>query len=316
MEVKTMKIKPRPVKRSLPHAFMPMLAYVAIELLVSFAYVFLVALPRLAEYMTTEGVADSYTMGMVMTEIISSDSVILLLMVNAAVLVYAVRSFVASEGREFDGRYENRITLADVGKMAVMAVGMYFAVNIVMTILMQFVDALGLSMNDLDNTVQGMLSGDMWLTLFAVVIAAPVVEEFLVRGLVFNRFRVTGSPAFAICMSAFVFSAMHFPMIGQCVYTFAVGAVFAWAYYKYENILIPIILHIIYNACSFIFMIEPVAVFFSTLGGVVVFYLLGAVLTTVGVGFIRKKERPSLKAEYMNTAAEGSSDEASGGDMA
>ena len=74
---------------------------------------------------------------------------------------------------------------------------------------------------------------------------------------------------------------------------------FAWAYYKYENILVPIILHIVYNLASFVFMIEPVVAFFSTVAGVVVFYIMGVGCILVGAKYIHKKERPELVTKYI-----------------
>ncbi len=311
-----MKIKNKPIKKNLTYAFMPMLAYVGIELLVSIVYVFLVAFPKLAKEISSGNILNMEGVDAVLSEIMVSDSMLLLVMVNVAVLIYALRSFIRSESFSFDRRYENSITLSDVGKMVVMAVGLYFSVNIVMTVLVQIFNGLGVSMDELNQTVNGMADMNMLMTVFAVAIVAPIVEEVLVRGLIFNRFRAIGSPAFAICMSAFIFSAMHFPMIVQCVYTFAVGAVFAWAYYKYENILIPIILHIIYNMCSFIFMIEPVYMFFSTFGGIVVFYFAGVFMTFLGIKFIKDKKRPPLREEYRAIVLkEAMEEEEDGGDL-
>lgn len=293
-----MKIKTKPIKKNLSYAFMPMLAYVGIEVLMTVVYVFLIAFPKLSSAIASGEVVNIAQMEMLFSEILASDSILLLIIVNAGVFIYALRSFIRSESHAYDRRYENKITVSDVGKLAVMAVGMYFSVNIVMTVLVGIFDSLGVSMTQLNDTVTGMVDMNMPLTIFSVVIVAPVVEELLVRGLIFNRYRAVGSPAFAICMSAFIFASMHFPVIVQCVYTFAVGAVFAWAYYKYENILVPIILHIIYNMCSFIFMIPVVSAFFSTFGGIIVFYLLGVGLTVAGVKFIGNKQRPDVKEEF------------------
>ncbi len=297
-----MKIKQKPVKKNLTYAFVPMFAYVGIELLMIVVYLLLMAFPKLAKEVSSGNILSMDMASEVLAQILASDSMLMLLMVNVGVLAYALYSFMRSESFAYDRRYKNRIYPSDILKMAVVSLGLYFSVNIVLTVLVQISRQLGMSMDELNQSVSGMVDMNVFFALFIVVIVGPVMEELLVRGLIFNRFRAIGSPAFAIGMSSLIFASMHFPVIVQCIYTFAVGAVFAWAYYKYENILIPIILHIFYNMCSFIFMIEPINMFFSTFGGIVVFYFLGVALTALGIKFIRNKVRPEMKEEYMEVA--------------
>ncbi|MBR6801948.1 MAG: CPBP family intramembrane metalloprotease [Eubacteriaceae bacterium] len=293
-----MKIKPKPIKMTLTSCFMPMFAYFGINILVSVAYVFLIAMPKLSDTISLSPPSNMAEVDIMFNEILSADSVLLMMLVNIAVLIYAVRSFVRSEGYVFDRRYENRFSVKDILMMAVTALGMFFAVNIVMTVITRLFSSMMDSMDELNTTVGAMVGEGVWLTIIVVGILAPVVEEFLVRGLIFNRLRKIGSVPFAIFTSSFIFASMHFPMVAQCVYTFAVGAVFAWAYYKYENILIPIILHILYNMCSFVFMIPQVGLMFMGLGGLLAFYFMGVGLTYFGIRFLKNKPRPEVKEEF------------------
>jgi len=297
-----MKIKQRPMKRTISYAVMPMFAYFGIDFLVTLIYVFLVAMPKLSDAIALNASITQDDMMLIYNDILASDAVKLMCAVNAGVLVYAVRSFMIREGQAFDKRYENRICLKDVLMLAVMAAGLYFAVSVVLTIITPLFSMIDDSMQQLNETVNVFVSTDMLLSVFVVGVLAPIMEEFLVRGLVFNRLRKIGSVPFAIFTSAMIFSVMHLPMVGQAVYTFAVGAVFAWAYYKYENILVPIILHILYNMCSFMYVIEPLNTFFSTIAGMLVFYALGVGLTFFGCKYIKEKKRPELREEYAQIA--------------
>ncbi len=293
-----MKIKEKPIKKTMSHAVMPMLAYVLIEVLMMVVYVFLVSFPKLEELISRSNGITMEEAVLLYENILSGDSVLIMLLMNVGVLAYALNSFVRSESFSYDRRYENKITIRDVLMLSITAVGLYFAVNIVITVLVQMFSGLGSSMNELNTTVGGLIETDLTMSIVVVGLLAPAVEELLVRGLIFNRFRKIGSVSFAMLSSAMIFSGMHMPMIIQCIYTFGLGVIFAWAYYKYENILAPIILHMVYNMCSFMFLIEPVGAFFSTLGGLLVFYALGVGLTWIGCKYIKRKVRPRMKDRY------------------
>jgi membrane protease YdiL (CAAX protease family) len=84
-----------------------------------------------------------------------------------------------------------------------------------------------------------------WLTLLAVV-AAPLFEEYLFRGLVFKGMRRSMKPAVAVLASAAIFAIVHPPLSFLPVFGLGVGA--ALAFEGSGLLLAPILAHVIYNA--------------------------------------------------------------------
>ena len=111
----------------------------------------------------------------------------------------------------------------------------------------------------------------------------PVAEELIFRGMTFEYARRAVSFRTANVLQAFLFAAMHMnPM--QAAYTFLVGLMFGYVYYRSGNILMPILLHILYN-CFQLFASEhlpygesPVAVFLTILFGLLLMYVGVAVM--------------------------------------
>ncbi len=83
-----------------------------------------------------------------------------------------------------------------------------------------------------------------WLFLLAVV-AAPLCEEFIFRGLVFGGLRRSMGMAPAIVMSAALFAIVHPPVSMAPV--FVLGLVTAYAYERSRSLLAPVLVHAVYN---------------------------------------------------------------------
>lgn len=83
-----------------------------------------------------------------------------------------------------------------------------------------------------------------WLFLLAVV-AAPLCEEFIFRGLIFGGLRRSMGMAPAIVMSAALFAIVHPPVSMAPV--FVLGLVTAYAYERSRSLLAPVLVHAIYN---------------------------------------------------------------------
>ena len=78
------------------------------------------------------------------------------------------------------------------------------------------------------------------------VIIAPILEEFYYRRILQKSLLSKYKPYIAILISSLFFSIGHLS-IGQLMPAFIAGIVLGYAYYKSQNILVPIGLHIIVN---------------------------------------------------------------------
>lgn len=79
-----------------------------------------------------------------------------------------------------------------------------------------------------------------------VCIVAPIVEEIMFRGIIFNRLMIRWGLKVGIYTSSVVFAIPHFEM----VHAFIFGILMSLLYLKTNNIMVPIIFHIINNTLA------------------------------------------------------------------
>jgi membrane protease YdiL (CAAX protease family) len=101
-----------------------------------------------------------------------------------------------------------------------------------------------------------LMRGTPWLPLHALrnlewlipvsVLAAPVFEEFIFRGLVFGGLRRQMGALPAATGSAALFAIVH--PAPAMVPVFVVGLATAWAYERSKSLLAPMLVHAVYNA--------------------------------------------------------------------
>lgn len=84
-----------------------------------------------------------------------------------------------------------------------------------------------------------------WLLGLAVV-AAPLCEEFIFRGLIFGGLRRTLAPLPSALVSAAIFAVVHPPL--SMLPVFVLGLCTAWAYQRSQTLLAPMLVHALYNA--------------------------------------------------------------------
>lgn len=130
--------------------------------------------------------------------------------------------------------------------------------------------------------------------LYAVIIG-PICEELTFRGLTFKLGLRSMTPRFAIVMQAILFAAFHLNMF-QAIYAFVVGIALGYVMYKYDNIILVIIMHILFNSCS----VLPVDSLMSANGENAIeyfFWLVGS-LTFAYLGILLiKKAAPDINNE-------------------
>ena len=79
--------------------------------------------------------------------------------------------------------------------------------------------------------------------VFTIVLLAPVVEEFFVRGILLTRWSIKWGTPKAILMSSLLFGILHTNIIG----TFFAGYVLSILYIRTKSLLIPISIHMANN---------------------------------------------------------------------
>jgi uncharacterized protein len=85
------------------------------------------------------------------------------------------------------------------------------------------------------------------LVVIIIVVAAPLVEEFLFRGLLLRGLLALHRPAIAIPVSAAIFAAFHLN-IWQLLPAFIMGLLLGWVYARTRSLLPCILGHAAWNA--------------------------------------------------------------------
>jgi membrane protease YdiL (CAAX protease family) len=111
-----------------------------------------------------------------------------------------------------------------------------------------------------NNTVAEMIGANRYIMLAVSVVLAPVIEETLIRGLVFGSVRAA-SLVMAYIVSIVLFCLMHnwqyfgfYPtasVLLSCLAYVPASFALAWSYQKSGTIWCPIALHAVINALSF-----------------------------------------------------------------
>ncbi len=92
---------------------------------------------------------------------------------------------------------------------------------------------------------------DPYSLFFMLVIAAPLLEEILFRGIILDGFLKNYKPAQGILISALMFAVIH-GNLAQGIGAFAIGIILGWLYWKTNSLSLCMALHAINNLTGFI----------------------------------------------------------------
>jgi uncharacterized protein len=90
-----------------------------------------------------------------------------------------------------------------------------------------------------------------FFSFLSIVIAAPILEELIFRGIILDGFLKRYSPVKAIVLSSFLFGFVHLNP-WQFVGAFTIGIFMGWVYYRTRNIALTIVIHLTHNLLSFV----------------------------------------------------------------
>lgn len=141
--------------------------------------------------------------------------------------------------------------------------GAMLIVNITVGVLYTLIS--GVETTENQEAIVQILDNNILYTFFTVNIFAPIVEELVFRGALYNILLKSNGKIMAIFLSSSIFGFLHvFSSIASQNYMeifagfayVAIGLVLGYAYYKTNNILICIGIHFVNNFASFLSMIS------------------------------------------------------------
>ena len=140
------------------------------------------------------------------------------------------------------------ITLKNMGIYLMMGIGCQLFIAGALTLIRPLFETL---FNYYDDTISSLFVADTIIVAMYVIVLAPIVEELMLRGILFNRLRYGISFMAANVIQAAVFGIYHWDII-QGIYAFGIGLLLGYIYEKSRTLIAPIIVHIIINGSGFL----------------------------------------------------------------
>jgi membrane protease YdiL (CAAX protease family) len=141
------------------------------------------------------------------------------------------------------------------------------------------------------------LSTKDFSTIIMLVIAAPILEEILCRGIVLKGLLKNYAPNKAIVISALFFGLIHLNP-WQALPAFLGGLFLGWTYYKTQSVIPGMIIHATINGTAVLLLFLPYQreQSFATLLGwpfYILLYVFSIAIFIGGCWFINKNAKPA-----------------------
>lgn len=240
----TTATKPRKSKGSMIWGSLyPPLIFVGMQMVVGMVYAFILIFSLIFQGMSS-GAADPLAMLQDdMMQRLIGDSMLITLIVDV-VLIPLYYFLFRLDRRSAPQTKISSIRPLDYLLVAVLAIASNFLISAVI---------VGFNLYslfpDYANLGEMIGSAPMWLRFLTVGIAAPIVEELLMRGLVLDRMRRYMPVIPAILIQAVIFGVIHMNIL-QGAYAALLGVILGIIYVRYNSIVPCIVFHIVLNSLS------------------------------------------------------------------
>lgn len=84
-------------------------------------------------------------------------------------------------------------------------------------------------------------------------ICGPILEEFIFRGIVYNKLKTFNRPMKSIILTSIIFGLFHNNII-NAIYAFGVSFILIYLYEKYKTLKAPIFMHIFLNSTTILLL--------------------------------------------------------------
>lgn len=126
-----------------------------------------------------------------------------------------------------------------------------------------------------DDAMSSIFNADTVIVAAYVIIFAPLIEELILRGILFNRLRYGVTFPVANFIQALVFGIYHMDIV-QGLYAFGIGLILGYLYEKTRTLLAPIFLHVVINGLGFLLQFLSIGKYITiwiaiVVGGILLF---------------------------------------------
>ncbi|MDD4113897.1 MAG: type II CAAX endopeptidase family protein [Herbinix sp.] len=164
------------------------------------------------------------------------------------VLFYLWYRRYANKGYVEQTEIKDTIAYKNIGIYLMMGIGCQLFVSGVLVIIRPLFDTL---FSSYDKTINSVFAADTIIVAVYVIILAPIVEELMLRGILFARLRHGASFIVANVIQAVVFGIYHWNIV-QGIYAFGIGLLLGFVYERTRTLLAPIFVHAFINGFGFL----------------------------------------------------------------
>lgn len=172
--------------------------------------------------------------------------------IAALILIPIYNSYLRSHRAKLPGVLEKQqLSGQQILRVIIAAFGVIGLVNLWMLLLQGLSDKVpffSVQLEEYDELISS-LTGDNLPLFWEILVTAllvPLSEELLFRGIALAHFRRSLPVALAVLLQALLFGLFHGNFV-QTSYALIPGLVFAWAYIRSRNFLVPILMHSCFN---------------------------------------------------------------------
>lgn len=117
-------------------------------------------------------------------------------------------------------------------------------------------------------------STPLFLLIISTGIVGPILEEMLFRYIFYNRLKKKYTKTASIIINSIIFGLIHLNLI-KIIYAFILGIVLNLVYEKYQNIKVPILIHISGNIMVlFLYEYSPLILLFAIINLILSIYII------------------------------------------
>ena len=227
---------------ALGKAILYFLVYFGLQMAVSIGFSMFYSISMYAKIATTGDVTDTAEITRMITEKILEQSMTMTLISGIlALLTYWIVFLVRKK------KFAQEVNLRKIpakGILAVLLMGITF--NIVISTLLATIPFPDTWMQNYQQNSSVLTGGNEVISFLATVFMAPVLEEIVFRGLIYDRLK-KGMPAVvAAIISSLAFGLMHGTIIWM-MYAFVLGVVLVIVFERFHSLLANMLLHFGFN---------------------------------------------------------------------
>lgn len=134
-------------------------------------------------------------------------------------------------------------------------------------------------------------------SFIAIVIAAPIIEELIFRGIILNGLLQRYSPVKSIILSSILFGIVHLNP-WQFVSALIIGMFSGWVYYKTKKLSLSILIHLVNNLVAFVgmyfinaetMMNESLTELYGGFTNLIIITIVAILVSILGIFLLRKE---------------------------